>query len=125
MAERRYRDSHEWHTLEGDTVTIGLSRFAIDELTDVTFVELPEVGDELTAGEAMGEVESVKATSELYTGVSGKVAAVNEKVVEDPSILNEDPYEEGWLIKVEAADPAQLDELMDEKTYDEKYPVTD
>jgi len=122
MADLRYNDSHEWHKLDGETVTLGLSRFAIDELTDVTFIELPEVGEQVDAGSAIGEVESVKATSEIYTGVSGKVLAVNEEVVEDPSILNEDPYEKGWLLKIEAADASELDKLMDAETYEQKYP---
>lgn len=122
MADLRYNDSHEWHKLEGESVTLGLSRFAIDELTDVTFIELPEVGEQVDAGSAIGEVESVKATSEIYTGVSGKVTAVNEEVVEDPSILNEDPYEKGWLLKIEPADPSELDNLMDGEAYEKKYP---
>lgn len=122
MAELRYNDSHEWHKLEGETVTMGISKFAVDELTDVTFVELPEVGEQVEAGSAVGEIESVKATSEIYTGISGKVTAVNENVVDDPSILNEDPYEAGWLLKIEPADPAELEQLMDAKTYAEKYP---
>lgn len=123
MADLRYNDSHEWHKLDGETVTLGISKFAIDELTDVTFIELPEVGESVEAGSAIGEVESVKATSEIYTGVSGKVVAVNEKVVEDPSILNDDPYEAGWLVKIDAADASELDKLMDAAAYEEKYPA--
>ncbi len=125
MPDRHYLDTHEWHTRDGDIVTIGISRFAVDELTDVTFVELPEVGDEVTAGQAMGEIESVKATSDLYAGVSGKVVAVNDKAVDDPSLINEDSFGDGWLVKVEASDPAQLDELMDEAAYSAKYPTQD
>jgi len=123
MADARYSDSHEWHKLDGNIVTIGISRFAVDELTDVTFVELPAVGDEVAAGETFGEIESVKATSDLNAGVTGKVVEINDKAVEDPSIINEDPHDAGWLIKVEAEDPAQLDELMDEAEYNQKYPV--
>ncbi len=121
----RFLDSHEWHLLENDTVTLGISQFAVDELTDVTFVELPEVGEEVAAGESIGEVESVKATSDLYTGVSGTVKEINNKVVDDPSILNEDPYGEGWLVKIEVTNPDELDELMDAETYAEKYPEAD
>jgi len=124
-SKARFLDSHEWHLLENDTVTLGISQFAVDELTDVTFVELPEVGEEVSAGESIGEVESVKATSDLYTGVSGTVKEINNKVVDDPSILNEDPYGEGWLVKIEVANPDELDELMDAETYAEKYPEAD
>jgi len=123
MADARYSDSHEWHKLDGDIVTIGISRFAVDELTDVTFVELPAVGDEVAAGETFGEIESVKATSDLNAGVTGKVVEINEKAVEDPSIINEDPQDAGWLIKVEVEDPSELDALMEEAEYNEKYPV--
>jgi glycine cleavage system H protein len=123
MAEQRFLDSHEWHQLDGNLVTLGLSRFAVDELTDVTFVELPEVGDELTAGESIGEIESVKATSELYTGVSGTVVEVNDKVVEDPSLINEDPQGDGWLLRIEAGNPSELDKLMSREDYDQKYPA--
>ena len=119
----RFSDSHEWHVLEGNTVTIGISRFAVDELTDVTYVELPGVGDTVTAGEAFGEIESVKATSDLYSGVTGKVTAVNDKAVEDPAIINDDPQGSAWLIKVKADEPAQLDALMDEAAYNAKYPT--
>ena len=123
MSDRRYTETHEWHQLDGQTVTLGVSRFAVDELTDVTFVELPAVGDPVTAGQPIGEIESVKATSELNSGVSGKVVEINDKVVEDPSILNDDPHDAGWLVKIDAADPAQLDALMDEAAYNEKYPT--
>jgi len=125
MSDRRYLDSHEWHTVEGNIVTVGISRFAVDELTDVTFVELPAVGDQVEANNPIGEIESVKATSDLYTGVSGTVTAVNEKAVDDPSLINESPFDDGWLFKVEASDLAELDALMDEAAYAAKYPETD
>jgi len=124
MADTKFLDSHEWHELDDGVVTLGISRFAVDELTDVTFVELPDVGAEVKAGETIGEIESVKATSDLYAGVSGKVVEVNEKVKEDPSLLNDDPQGEAWLIKIDPSDPSELDELMDQDTYDQKYPVT-
>jgi len=123
MADARYTESHEWHVLEDNVVTIGISRFAVDELTDVTYVELPAVGDTVAAGETFGEIESVKATSDLVSGVSGKVVQINDKAVEDPSIINEAPQDDGWLIKVEVEDASQLDALMDETTYNEKYPT--
>lgn len=122
-ADLRFLESHEWHRRENGTVTLGISRFAVDELTDVTYVELPSVGDELKAGDSIGEIESVKATSDIYTGVSGKVAEVNEKVQDDPSLVNNDPYGDGWLIKVEVSDPSELEKLMDAETYDKKNPT--
>jgi glycine cleavage system H protein len=121
-SDRRYSETHEWHKIDGSTVTIGITRFAIDELTDITYVQLPKVGASVSAGAAIGEIESVKATSELYSGVSGKVAAVNPAVVDDPSIINQDPYDRGWLLKVEASNPADLDGLMDAKAYEARYP---
>jgi glycine cleavage system H protein len=125
MSDRRYRDTHEWHTLEGSIVTLGISRFAVDELTDVTFVELPAVGDAVEAGEPIGEIESVKATSDLYTGVSGTVTEVNDQAVDDPSIINEDPFGAGWLVRIEASRPEQFDALMEESAYNEKYPAAE
>jgi glycine cleavage system H protein len=124
MADPKFLDSHEWHDLNDGVLTLGISRFAVDELTDVTFVELPDAGTEVKAGDTIGEIESVKATSDLYTGVSGKVIEVNEKVRDDPSLLNDDPQGDAWLIKIEPSDPAELDELMDQDTYDQKYPLT-
>lgn len=122
-ADYRFTESHEWHKLDGKTVTIGISRFAVDELTDVTYVELPAVGDEVEKGESFGEIESVKATSDLYAGVSGKVVEVNNAAADDPALINDDPFGTGWLIKVEANDPGELDHLLDASAYDEKYPV--
>src|SRR5690606_39089726 len=91
-ADRKYLDSHEWHKLEGKIVTLGITDFAVDELTDLTYVELPLVGAEVNANESIGEIESVKATSELYTGVSGKVIEVNAAAAQDPAVVNEDPF---------------------------------
>src|SRR5688572_30182981 len=107
--DRKYLASHEWHRSEGDTVTIGITQFAADELTDITFVALPKVGAKLAANKPFGEIESVKTTSELYSGVSGEVTAVNEKLDSDPGLVNRDPYEGGWMIKVKAANPAELE----------------
>ena len=119
----RFLDSHEWHKLDDGVVTLGISRFAVDELTDVTYVELPGVGDEFKAGDSIGEIESVKATSDIYTGVGGKVTEVNEAVQEDPAKINSDPFGEGWLIKIEPGDPSELEKLMDTETYDQKNPT--
>jgi len=121
--DRRYLDTHEWHRPEdGDIVTLGLTRYAVDELTDVTYVELPEVGTEFAAGDSIGEIESVKATSEIYTGVGGKVVEVNEAVQEDPAVVNQDPYDGGWLMKLEMSDASELETLMDSEAYEKKYP---
>lgn len=121
--DRRYTETHEWHLTDGDTVTIGITQFAVDELTDVTYVELPGVGDVVEAGESFGEIESVKATGELKSGVSGEVVAVNEAVLDNPGVINEDPHGAGWLIRVAAADAAQLDALMDGEAYNATYPT--
>lgn len=125
MAQVRYADSHEWHVLDNGIVTIGISRFAVDELTDVTFVELPAPGTKIEAGGSIGEVESVKATSEIYSGIGGEIVEINQKVVDDPSMLNADPSPTGpaWLVKIKPANVAELDALLDEKTYQAKYPT--
>ena len=117
--DRKYLTSHEWFRpdAENKTVTIGITQFAADELTDITFVDLPEVGTSLAPGETFGEVESVKATSDLYSGVSGEVLEVNEDLAADPSLLNSDPHESGWMLKVKLGNPAELEELHDADSY--------
>ncbi len=116
--DRRYLASHEWHKLEGEICTIGVSQFAADELTDVTYVSLPEPGKEVTAGQPLGEVESVKATSDLNSGVSGVVTEINEKLNEAPELVNNDPFGEGWMIRVKITDRSQLDGLLDASAYE-------
>ena len=111
-------ESHEWHRVEGDVVVIGITKHAVDELTDVTFVELKDAGDTVGAGDAIGEVESVKATSDVYSAVAGEISEVNQAVIDDPSLLNTDPYGDGWLIKVKAEDMGTLDGLTDSEAYD-------
>ena len=111
-ADRRYLQSHEWHKPSGDEVTIGITQFAADELTDVTFLSLPKVGDKISANQRFGEIESVKATSDLYTGVGGTVTAVNEKLATDPGLVNRDPYEQGWMIRIKADDAVELQKLL-------------
>ena len=120
--DRRYSETHEWHKLEGNIVTIGITRFAVDELTDVTFVELPEVGSKLKAGEGLGEIESVKATGQIYCGVSGEIKEVNTAATEDPAVINEDPFEAGWLVKVEVDDTSDFEGLLDVEAYNQKFP---
>jgi len=112
LPDRRYLQTHEWHKPEGDLVVIGITDFAADELTDITFVSLPKIGDKFSAGQRFGEVESVKATSDLYCGVEGTVAAVNEDLKDQPGLVNSDPYGKGWMIKVKAARPGDINQLL-------------
>lgn len=116
--DRRYLKSHEWHKLDGNICTIGITKFAADELTDITYVSLPKVGKEITAGQPLGEIESVKATSDLYSGVSGVVVEVNGRLGDSPELVNSDAFGDGWLVKVQVNDPSQLDRLMTAEQYD-------
>src|SRR3954470_895310 len=113
----RYLQTHEWHRLEGDTVTIGITQIAADELTDITFVDLPKVGTTVTANSRFGEIESVKATSDLYSGVSGTVSAVNADLTANPAAVNQDPYQGGWMIKVKVTDPGDVNKLLSVEDY--------
>lgn len=116
--DRVYSDSHEWHKADGDIVTIGLTAFAVEQLTDVTYVQMKPVGTKLKAKDPVGEVESVKTTSDVYSAVAGEIIEVNAAAVEDPSLLNTDPYQKGWLIKVRVSDTSGLSSLMDAAKYD-------
>jgi len=118
--DRRYLESHEWHKLDGDVVTIGISQFAVEELTDITYVDIVKTEGDISCGESFGEIESVKATSDLYTAVGGIVVEINEKAVDDPTIINSDPFGEGWLIKIQISDATELDALLDSVAYDEQ-----
>jgi glycine cleavage system H protein len=118
--DRRYLASHEWHKLDGDICTIGITKFAADELTDITFVSLPKVGAAVTAGKPFGEVESVKATSDLYAGVSGTVTEVNAKLSDAPELVNSDSFEGGWMIKVKVSDAAQHGALLSAGDYEKQ-----
>ena len=115
--ELKYTEEHEWVLVEDDIVTIGITDFAQDQLGDVVFVELPEEGDTLDAGKALGVVESVKAVSDIYAPVSGEVVEVNEELPDEPEVLNNSPYEDGWMVKLKVADSAQLDGLMSAAAY--------
>lgn len=119
--DRVYSESHEWFKSEGDLVTIGITRFAVDALTDVTYAQMKGVGTVVKPGDSLGEIESVKTTSDVYSMVGGTIAEVNTAVAEDPSILNSDPYGKGWLLKVRASDAAGLSKAMDGATYDSKH----
>lgn len=113
----RYADSHEYAHADGDLVRIGISAFAVDQLGDIVFVDLPEVGSSLSRGSSFGTVESVKAVEEMYAPVSGEVMERNESVLASPEELQNDPHGQGWLLAVRPSDVAQLDELMDSVTY--------
>ena len=113
----RYADSHEYAHADGDLVRIGISAFAVDQLGDIVFVDLPEVGSALGRGSSFGTVESVKAVEEMYAPVSGEVVERNESVLASPEELQNDPYGQGWLLAVRPSDAAQLEELMDSVTY--------
>ncbi len=119
--DRRYAETHEWHKLDGDTVTIGISQFAVEELTDITYVEVETQEGHIDKGASFGEIESVKATSEIYSGIAGEVVETNQEVLDDPSLVNQDPYGKGWIIKIKPDDPGQLDQLMDAATYVQKH----
>jgi glycine cleavage system H protein len=121
--DRRYSASHEWHKQEGDVVTIGITQFAVDELTDVTYVDLPAKGKQLSAGKSFGEIESVKATSELYSAVGGEVIESNAALKDDPSLVNQDPYGRGWMIKVKVGPDAAgvLNGMMTGEQYNAKH----
>ncbi len=116
----RYLDTHEWARREDGTVRVGISDFAQDELGDVVFVELPDEGDAVTAGEAFGVVESIKAVSDIYAPVSGDVTATNDDLVDRPELVNEDPYGEGWMIEVDPADSEEFDDLLSPDAYDQQ-----
>lgn len=116
-SDRRYSDSHEWHKPEGDLMVIGITQFAVDQLTDVTFVEMKPQGTSVSKGDPVGEVESVKTTSDIYSSVDGEIAEVNAQLSDNPGLINEDCYGMGWLVKIKPSDPGQVDQLMDADAY--------
>jgi glycine cleavage system H protein len=113
----RYAKTHEWAKLDGDVCTVGLTQFAVEQLTDIIYIELPDVGDPTSAGDSFGEIESVKSVNDLYAPVSGDIVKVNDKLTNDPSIVSKDPYGEGWLIKIKVGKNAKLDHLMSLEDY--------
>ena len=115
----RYTKTHEWVRVDGDVATIGLSDYAQNELGDITYLELPAIGDEVTQSEPLGVVESVKAASDIYAPVGGEVLERNEDVVGAPELVNQSPYERAWLIRVRLTDPAQVESLMPPEEYDQ------
>jgi len=116
-SDRRYLQSHEWHKLDGEIATIGITQFAADELTDITYVSLPKVGEKIEAGGRFGEIESVKATSDLYSGLAGTVSAINDALASDPGLVNRDPYAAAWMIKLKVVDAAKFSSLLTVEQY--------
>jgi len=112
----KYTAEHEWVALDGDTATVGITSYAADKLGDVVFVELPAVGSTVTAATVVGEIESTKSVGELYAPLTGEVVEVNDAVVDDPSLVNADPFGAGWLVKL-TVDPATVAELLDRDAY--------
>ena len=117
--DSRYAKSHEYVHVEGDIGTVGITDYAQKELGDVVFVELPQVGTQLEAGDELGNIESVKAVSELFSPVSGEVTEINEALADKPELVNTDPYGDGWMIKIRLSDGSEVDELMAADEYEE------
>lgn len=113
----KYTEEHEWVKVQGNAAQIGITDHAQSELTDIVFVELPEIGKEVKKGDELAVVESVKSVSEIYAPVSGKVASVNNKLEDAPETINESPYVEGWLVEIEFTDENEIKELLDAKSY--------
>lgn len=112
----RYAESHEWVSLEGEIATVGITDYAQHALGDIVYVDMPEVGDEVTAGEEFGAVESVKAASDLYSPVSGEVVEINEALEDEPGLINQDAFA-NWIMKVKVSDPSELEALLDAEAY--------
>lgn len=123
-SDRVYSQSHEWHKLEGDTLTLGLTRFAVDALTDVTYVQMKPAGTKFKAGEVIGEVESVKTTSDVYCAAGGEITEVNKALGDDPGLINTDPFGKGWLVKIKVSDRAGLSACVPADQYDKAHPTS-
>jgi len=122
-ADCKYATSHEWHRISGNEVTLGITRYAVDALTDVTYVTIKPVGTVIAAGKSLGEVESVKTTSDIYCAAGGTISEINAAVVSDPSKLNVDPYS-NWLVKIKVTELAGLDKLLSASDYDKQFPTS-
>ena len=116
-AELKYTREHEWIKVEGDTATVGITDFAQGELGDIVFVELPKVGESVQYMKPFGTIEAVKAVSDLFSPVTGKVIEVNKALDGDPMVINRDPYKGGWIIKIQVSDKSQLEQLLDSNSY--------
>jgi glycine cleavage system H protein len=119
-ADRRYTTEHEWIKPEGETYVVGITSFAQDQLGDIVYVELPNVGDRIEAGKTFGVIESVKTASDLYAPVTGEVVEVNAELVDQPQTVNDDPYSSGWMIRIKAEDPGQIERLLTADQYDQQ-----
>lgn len=117
--DRRYTREHEWVTIEGDLAVVGITDFAQEQLGDIVYISLPEIGTQVTQFQQFGEIESVKAVSDLYSPISGEVVERNERLIDEPELVNLSPYGEGWMIKVALSNPAELENLMEAAEYDE------
>jgi glycine cleavage system H protein len=116
-ADRRYTAEHEWIKPEGELHVVGITAFAQDQLGDIVYVELPRIGDRVEAGQAFGVIESVKTASDLYAPVSGEIVEINSALVDQPQVVNDDPFEAGWMIKIRVADAAAVDQLLTADAY--------
>jgi glycine cleavage system H protein len=119
-SDLKYSKEHEWIRVEDNLATLGITDYAQEELGDIVNVELPDEGDEVTRDEPLGAVESVKASSEIFSPLSGQVTEINEPLMDSPETINDDPYDEGWMVRIEMSDPKELEELMTATDY-EKY----
>ncbi len=117
MSDPRFSKDHDWIVVEGDVGTVGISNYAQEQLGDIVYVELPEVGNMVSKGDEVAVVESVKAASEIYAPVTGEVVAANDKLADDPGLVNKDASGAGWFFKLRLSDPGELEELMDEEAY--------
>ncbi len=117
--DRRYTKEHEWVRVENDLGTVGITDYAQDQLGDIVYLDLPSLGTQVKQLDKLGEIESVKAVSDLYSPVSGEVAEVNQEISDKPELVNQSPYDEGWLVRVRLADPAEVDNLLTAEQYDE------
>lgn len=119
LEDLKFTKEHEWLNIDGDTATVGITDYAQKELGDVVYVELPPIGDTFAKGEACSSIESVKAVSDIYTPVSGEIVDVNSDLEDSPELVNQSPYEEGWVFKIKIEDDGELDDLMDSDMYEE------
>jgi glycine cleavage system H protein len=116
----RYAETHEWASVEGDVCTVGITQFAVEQLTDVVFVELPKVGKKVNVKDAFGQIESVKSVNDLYAPVAGEIIAKNDALEKDPAIVSGDPYGKGWMVKIKMSSKADIDKLLTPEAYEEQ-----